>query len=111
MILKELNEETYTELVKHSALKALSLNDIIETAGTLDKFWAFDGIYYKTNKPQSHVIVINRKATSGGYNNNGLILAITDSKLTSNNAKFMNTVLEKISQKSQKFTNEDVSSR
>ena len=96
---KELTEEKYKELVNGTILGNISLEEIVDIAINLDKFWEFAGTYYKLGE-ESPIIIIDREQSVGGYNNSELTLSIVKDCIISNDKSFQALVDEVITTKS-----------
>ena len=101
MIGEKLTEKTYNKLTAHTNLNLLTMDELIELAIEVDKFWDYAGIYYKLRDKNDFDIIIDREQSVGGYNNTELVLSIINNKLVANDEKFKQLVCKKIEEKSQ----------
>ena len=102
---EKLNEEIYRVITKDSILSNISLEEIIDIAVNLDKFWEFSGAYYKIN--EGTTIIIDREQSVGGYNNSELTLSFTENYIVSNNKEFQSLINELIIAKTNTSKNEN----
>ena len=82
---QNLTEEKYNEIVNGTLLSNLTLNEVVEIAADLDRFYDIAGVYYQENNTASPTIIIDREQSVGGYNNSYLTLNATNNYVISNN--------------------------
>lgn len=102
----ELDQINYETLFRDAKFGCLTLNEMIDIAingeemNTSSKFWEFAGAYYKFDKHNVPILVIDREQSVGGYNNSELeIWDNEEGVLFSNNTTFLNLVEQKIAEK------------
>ena len=96
----ELTEEKYAEIVSRSLLSAISLNEIMGIAASIDDFWNVTGAYYKM-RGGFPMIIIDREQRGGGAISGELVLSVIGTRLVSNNRNFHELIYSLIMNKMQ----------
>lgn len=104
----ELDQINYETLFRNTKFGCFTLSEMVDIAINdekinpgKNKFWEFAGAYYRFDKHNTPILVIDREQSVGGYNNRELTLWEDEDtqEMFSNDKTFLKLIAEKIEEK------------